>query len=150
MKNFPKFANLKKLDLDNCKLDSFDGLPSLPNLEWLLARSNGLTSLCLPVLPSLQYLLIAENNLPNLDEIGKETVPNLLSITVARNSLTSIQGLEYCPNLRSVTLDFNTSLTSLTPLDQLSSIERVSVVGISSLQNLSSLKPLSIKFQLMY
>ena len=67
LNGFPLINSLTNLDFDNCRLKTFKGLPSLPNLVWLLARENGIEELQLPSLPSLKYLLIPGNKIKKID-----------------------------------------------------------------------------------
>lgn len=88
------FANLKRLNLDDNKIDDWgkvDWLKSLPKLEALQLNGNGLTQVCYTSgFLLLQTLLLANNNISHWSVIDQlNSFPQLTELRTSNNPISS-------------------------------------------------------------
>lgn len=124
-----KIDTLKKLDLDNCKfsdnsMNNVVFIPMLNNLEWLLMRNTGISSLhSIPSLPNLKYLLVQDNKIELIDD-DIARFPKLIWVILVNNNIKRIKVYKHqLPDIKLLNLRgnpiFNLPDAIITDIDEL-------------------------------
>ena len=126
-----ELKSLVRLDLDSSNLDSLNGLEGLGELSRIeslsvyptLSKKRGLKlNGQLPVLHSLKHLFVFAQD----DDLGfVESTPNLETLFVRANRLTTLNGVESLSKLRSLSLRFCSKLSDIDSLAHCSALENV-------------------------
>ena len=99
-----------------------------PALKNLVVDENEIESCELTAHPSIEFLSINKNKLVNLS--GLENLPLLQSLSVSENeNLASLDGISNCPNLTKLTLSGNPKLESLNNFPELPCLEELNLNG---------------------
>ncbi|CAL6071215.1 Conserved_hypothetical protein [Hexamita inflata] len=142
-------ANIKKLVVNRCRLESASGLEYMSQLEELSLRGNKLTELgALTQIKTLKILDVAQNNIKSLENI--EQLQQLVELDASENTIESVEPLETMKQLQRLNLSTNkissgSSLEDLTNLVQLN-VAFNSLESIYFVRNMELLTHLDISF----
>ncbi|MGB5912572.1 MAG: leucine-rich repeat protein [Promethearchaeia archaeon] len=142
---------IKTLHVENCHIQSFEGIENLENLESLkfyeysdfdpIRILKGLSNL-----PNLRNLTLSSKNFYNLD--GLENLPKLEQLTIGFNNFKKIPIISIFPKLRELDLAGN-KISKIEGVDNNLNLNRLNlnsntIAKIEGLNNCINLKTLSI------
>ncbi len=135
--------NLVTICLQRNKLSTLPDLSSSRNLQLLQADYNAITTLARFRAPSLFGLTLSRNKLTSLRDVTAD-FPNVESLDLSFNQLTSASGIEAFSNVRHLNLSHN-AITSLAGLQKLTSLQSLDISSnkLKSLQEFRSLSKLT-------
>jgi len=146
LENYP---HLRYVELSGNHISDFSILNSLRSLLWLKANNNKATTARLSVAPYLQVLDFSNNNIgsvmgiehplleqlnlsvneiPSCEGFEPQTLPNLITLQMMNNKLTTTTGLENFAKLKHLFLAGN-QITSLDGINTLDNLELLHLRG---------------------
>ncbi len=131
--SFPgwSFARLRRLDISRNVLTSTSSIAFQPAIEYVSAHHNQIARFEGMVgLPSLEHLDLCHNR---VSHIGRNDLPAVELLNLGHNSLSTLAGIDCCPNVRDLFLECNTLELSL---GKKSHATIASLAGCTGLQTL--------------
>eukprot|EP00794_Sanderia_malayensis_P018217 gene18217-20035_t len=123
MKSLSDCPNLRAICMENCKIETFEGIDNCQQLQMVNLCRNRVSSLLVSSIDSLRIVLLSENNLSSVN--GLEVLANLEVLDLSMNRITRIGSLTLCRKLQDLDLSGN---------------QLISLKGVEGLNNLLSLK----------
>ncbi|CAL6068355.1 Conserved_hypothetical protein [Hexamita inflata] len=142
-------ANIKKLVVNRCRLESAYGFESMNRLEELSLRGNKLTELgTLTQIKTLKILNVAQNNIKSLENV--EQLQQLVELDASENAIESVEPLGTMKQLQRVNLSSN-KISSGQLLEDLTNLVQLNVAfnsleSIYFVRNMELLTHLDISF----